>query len=141
MATPRQHLHQTLLDQAFCNLTGLSEGLNNDIMCVVCNDNINNEGKRLELIEHMLFGVLKITREIYSQMRMVPHGFPLEQPSIVVSDTKAEENEVKIESTLFPPIKPRDWLAKLKRQSFTTATKYDRHVRRFEEWLGGRHIN
>ena len=93
MATAKQHLRQALSDQSFCNLTGLSEGLGNAILCDTCKESISNDVKRLGLIEHMLIGVLKITHEIYSQMKMAPQGFPLEQPSIIVFDTKAEENK------------------------------------------------
>ena len=66
MATPKQHLRQILSDETFCNLTGLSGGLANTLRCEICKENIIDEGKRLELIEHLLFGVLKITHEIYS---------------------------------------------------------------------------
>ena len=103
MVTPNQHLHQVLSDPTFCNLTGLSEGILNAIRCDTCKATIVHEGDRIELIEHMLFGVLKITHEIYSRMRIAPPGFPLEQPSIIVPDTGNEENkgevEVRIEET------------------------------------------
>ena len=80
MATPKQHLHSILSDQTFCNLTGLKEGLNNAIMCETCKCNISDGAKRSEMIEHLLFGVLKITHEIYSRMKMAPQDFPLEHP-------------------------------------------------------------
>jgi hypothetical protein len=133
MATPKQHLHPYLSDQTFCNLTGLSEGLGKTLICTTCKGNIVEDDKRLGLIEHMLFGVLKITHEIYSRLKMASLGFPLEQPSIIVPDTEIEENkgevDGRVEETLVSVVKPRDWLAKLKRQSSATATKYDRHVR------------
>jgi len=133
MATPKQHLHPYLSDQSFCNITGLREGLGKALLCNTCKGNIVEDDKRLGLLEHMLFGVLKITHEIYSQMKMAPQGFPLEQPSIIMPDIRYEENkgevDVKIEETLSPLLKPRDWLAKLKRQSSATAAKYGRHVR------------
>ena len=91
MATPKQHLHQAFSDQSFCNLTGLSEGLGNAIMCDICKGNVSHDAKRLELIEHMLFGVLKVTHEIYSRTKMAPQGFPLKQPLITSSDTEVEE--------------------------------------------------
>ena len=145
MATPKQHLRPYLSDQSFCILTGLSEGLDSAIMCATCNKDIVRDVKRVELIEHLLFGVLKITHEIYSHMKMGPQEFPLDQPSVVVPDAEVGENkgdvDARLREALLRIAKPRDWLAKLKRQSSTTAAKYGRHVRRFEEWLGVRHIN
>ena len=94
MATPELHLHQALSNKTFCDLTGLSRGLFNTPRCETCKSNIIDEGKRLELIENMLFGVLKITHEIYSQMRTAS---PSEQPPIIIPGIENEENEAKSE--------------------------------------------
>ena len=75
---------------------------------------------------------------------MASQGFPLEQPLTIVPATKLEERkgeiDVRAEETLLPDVKPRDWLAKLKRRSSATAVQYGRLVHQFEEWLGVRHI-
>lgn len=40
-----------------------------------------SDNQRMEVIEHLLFGLLKISHAIYSRMQMGPLGLPLERLS------------------------------------------------------------
>jgi len=142
MATATHHLFDSLTERAFSLMTGMEAGRNNTLQCSTCRSSLSDPTNRLDLIEHLLVKVLTISSSILDQMRNSRDVACHDDP--VLATIPEQNEEIPIDTCMDHNVglsHQRDWLAKLRRSSTATASKYDGHVRRFEWWLNGRPIN
>ena len=123
MVTGIDHFSSLFSDPKFSEFTHTREGLCKQMICASCKVTIGDNA-HLNSMEHMLVMLLKITTRILTQMQVVPPTAPLDQLLIshdIISEEEKQETLLNVVQNIVPK---QDWLAKLRRQSTATATKY-----------------